>query len=52
MLALALALLVALGFFLATALADLYPFNNVHNAPRSEQISEVLVNAPIITAPG
>ena len=52
MLALALALLLAaVAYFFVTTLVDLYPFNNVRDAKRSEQVTEVLVNAPIMTLP-
>jgi hypothetical protein len=52
MLVLALALiLAAVAYFLVTTLVDLYPFNNVRDAKRSEQIAEVSVNAPIMALP-
>jgi hypothetical protein len=52
MLALALVLLItAAAYFLVTTLVDLYPFNNVRDARRSEQVTEVLVNAPLMTLP-
>jgi hypothetical protein len=52
MLALALALLLtAAAYFLVTTLVDLYPFNNVRDAKRSEQVTEVLVNAPVMALP-
>ncbi|MFJ8578312.1 hypothetical protein [Micromonospora sp. NPDC093277] len=52
MLALALALLLTtVAYFLVTTLVDLYPFNNVRDAKRSEQVVEILVNAPVMTLP-
>ncbi|GAA2620127.1 hypothetical protein GCM10010399_59060 [Dactylosporangium fulvum] len=52
MLTLALILiLAAVAYFLVTTLVDLYPFNNVRDAKRSEQIVEVSVNAPIMALP-
>jgi hypothetical protein len=52
MLALALVLLLAAaGYFLVTTLVDLYPLNNVRDAKRSEQVTEILVNGPIMTLP-
>jgi hypothetical protein len=52
MLAIAVALILsAVAYFLLTTLVDLYPFNNVRDAKRSEQVVEVLVNAPIMTVP-
>jgi hypothetical protein len=52
MLTLALALLLAaVAYFLVTTLVDLYPLNNVRDAKRPEQITEVLVNAPLMTLP-
>jgi hypothetical protein len=52
MLALALVLLLtAAAYFLVTTHADLFPCNNVRDAKRSEQVAEVLVNAPLMTLP-
>lgn len=52
MLTLALTLLfAALVYFLVTTLIDLHPLNNVRHAQRSEQITEVSVNAPIMASP-
>jgi hypothetical protein len=52
MLALALVLLLAAAaYFVVTTLVDLYPFNNVRDARRSEKAAEVLVNAPLMTLP-
>ncbi|WP_327000192.1 hypothetical protein OHA72_34325 [Dactylosporangium sp. NBC_01737] len=52
MLALALTLLLAaVAYFLLVTLVDLYPLNNVRDAKRSEQRTEVAVNAPMMTLP-
>ena len=52
MLTLALTLiLAAVAYFLIITLADLYPFNNVRDAKRSEQIAEISVNAPVMGLP-
>ncbi len=52
MLTLALTLiLAAVAYFLVTTLVDLYPFNNVRDAKRSEQLAEIAVNAPVMTLP-
>ncbi len=52
MLAIALTLLLAaVAYFLLVTLVDLYPLNNVRDAKRSEQRTEVAVNAPIMTLP-
>jgi predicted membrane channel-forming protein YqfA (hemolysin III family) len=52
MLALAIVLVVAaVGYFVVTTFVDLYPFNNVRGARRSEQVKEVSVNAPIMAVP-
>ncbi|MER7439818.1 hypothetical protein [Micromonospora avicenniae] len=52
MLVLALVLLLTtVAYFLVTTLVDLHPFNNLRDAKRSEQVVEVLVNAPIMTLP-
>ncbi|TQS44644.1 hypothetical protein [Cryptosporangium phraense] len=50
MIALALILL-TVAYFLVTTLVDLYPFNNVRAAKRSEQRTEVAINAPVMTLP-
>jgi hypothetical protein len=44
-------LLAAVAYFLITTLVDLYPLNNVRDAKRSEKITEVAVNVPIMTIP-
>ena len=52
MLALALTLLLAtVAYFLLVTLVDLYPLNNVRDAKRSEQRTEVAVNVPVMTLP-
>jgi undecaprenyl pyrophosphate phosphatase UppP len=52
MLPLALALtLAAVAYFLTTTLIDLYPLNNVRDAKRSEQLTEIAANAPVMTLP-
>ncbi|MEV6928337.1 hypothetical protein AB0M46_28155 [Dactylosporangium sp. NPDC051485] len=44
-------LLIAVAYFLVATLVDLHPLNNVRSAKRSEQLTEVAVNAPIMTLP-
>lgn len=52
MLALALILLLAaVAYFLLVTLVDLFPLNNVRDAKRAEQRTEVAVNAPMMTLP-
>jgi hypothetical protein len=52
MLPLALTLIVlTVAYSLVTTLVDLYPFNNVRSAIRSEQITEVSINAPVMLLP-
>jgi hypothetical protein len=52
MLALALTLLLAaVAYFLLVTLVDLFPLNNVRDAKRAEQRTEVAVNAPMMTLP-
>ncbi|MEV4512370.1 hypothetical protein AB0K00_25810 [Dactylosporangium sp. NPDC049525] len=52
MLAFALTLLLAaVVYFLLVTLVDLYPLNNVRDAKRAEQRTEVAVNAPMMTLP-
>jgi hypothetical protein len=52
MLAIAITLtLAAVAYFLVTTLVDLFPLNNVRDAKRSEQLTEVAVNAPVMTLP-
>jgi hypothetical protein len=52
MLGLALTLLsAAVAYFLLTTLVDLHPLNNVRDAKRSDQVTEVAVNAPIMALP-
>jgi undecaprenyl pyrophosphate phosphatase UppP len=52
MLALALTLILAtVAYFLVTTLVDLFPFNNVRGARRSEQRTEVLTNLPLMALP-
>ncbi|WP_433381691.1 hypothetical protein ACQPZX_17555 [Actinoplanes sp. CA-142083] len=43
--------LVAVAYFAITTLVDLYPLNNVRDAKRSEQLTEVAVNAPVMAMP-
>ncbi|MEV0569557.1 hypothetical protein [Dactylosporangium sp. NPDC050588] len=51
-LVLALVLILAVvGYFLVTTLVDLYPFNNVRDAKREEQRTEVAINAPVMALP-
>ncbi|MET7426695.1 hypothetical protein [Dactylosporangium sp. NPDC005555] len=52
MLVLALVLiLAAVVYFLVMTLVDLYPFNNVRDAKRAEQRTEVAINAPVMALP-
>jgi hypothetical protein len=52
MLTLAVTLIIlAVVYFTVTTLIDLYPLNNVRSAKRSEQITEVSVNGPIMALP-
>ncbi|WP_436532466.1 hypothetical protein [Actinoplanes sp. HUAS TT8] len=52
MIALALTLILAAVVYHAVmTLVDLYPFNNVRAAKRSEQLTEVAVNAPVMALP-
>ncbi|WP_238015239.1 hypothetical protein KZZ52_55030 [Dactylosporangium sp. AC04546] len=52
MLVLALVLILAtVVYHLVTTLVDLYPLNNVRDARRSEQRTEVLTNAPVMALP-
>lgn len=52
MLALALTLiLAAVAYFLVMTLVDLFPFNNVRGAKRSEQRTEVITNLPVMALP-
>jgi hypothetical protein len=44
-------ILAAVAYHAVTTLADLYPFNNVRDAKRSEQVREVAMNAPVMAAP-
>lgn len=44
-------ILTAVAYFLVMTLADLHPFNNVRDARRADRITEVAVNAPILTLP-
>jgi hypothetical protein len=39
-------------YFVFTTLVDVFPFNNVREAKRSEQVTEVSVNGPIRRSPG
>ncbi|WP_432867132.1 hypothetical protein [Microbispora rosea] len=39
------------AYFVVTTLADLFPFNNVREAKRSEKVTEVTVNAPVLALP-
>ncbi|MBE3013611.1 hypothetical protein IL992_31190 [Microbispora sp. NEAU-D428] len=39
------------AYFILTTLADLFPFNNVREAKRSEKLTEVAVNGPILALP-
>ncbi|MEU7937425.1 hypothetical protein [Microbispora bryophytorum] len=39
------------AYFVVTTLADLFPFNNVREAKRSEKLTEVAVNGPILALP-
>ncbi|GIH50810.1 hypothetical protein SAMN05421833_123101 [Microbispora rosea] len=39
------------AYFVVTTLADLFPFNNVREAKRSEKLTEVTVNAPVLALP-
>jgi hypothetical protein len=52
MLALALTLiLAAVAYHAVMTLVDLFPFNNVRDAERREQLTEVAVNAPVMALP-
>ncbi|MDG4821775.1 hypothetical protein O7635_07905 [Asanoa sp. WMMD1127] len=52
MLALALTLILAsVAYFLVMTLVDVYPLNNVRDAARAEQRTEVAVNAPVMVLP-
>lgn len=52
MTALALTLiLAAVAYHAVMTLVDLFPFNNVRGAKRSEQLTEVAVNAPVLALP-
>src|SRR3954451_1286952 len=52
MLTLALVLnLAAVAYFLVTTLVDLFPLNNIRDAKRSEQLTELPPNAPTMTLP-
>ncbi len=52
MTALALTLvLAAVAYHAMMTLVDLYPFNNVRGAKRSERLTEVAVNAPVMSLP-
>ncbi|GII29242.1 hypothetical protein [Planotetraspora mira] len=44
-------LILADAYFVLTTLVDLFPFNNVREAKRSEQITEVSVNGPVMLVP-
>ncbi|MFI9577190.1 hypothetical protein ACIG5D_37645 [Microbispora rosea] len=39
------------AYFVLITLADLFPFNNVREAKRSEKLTEVTVNAPVLALP-
>ncbi|MEU8058958.1 hypothetical protein [Microbispora bryophytorum] len=39
------------AYSIITTLADLFPFNNVREAKRSEKLTEVAVNGPILALP-
>lgn len=39
------------AYFVLTTLADLFPFNNVRGAKRSEKLTEVTVNGPVLALP-
>lgn len=43
--------LTVVAYFLITTLVDLYPLNNVRDARRSEQRTEVAINAPVLALP-
>ncbi|SNT43903.1 hypothetical protein SAMN05421812_10651 [Asanoa hainanensis] len=50
--ALALTLILsAVAYFAVTTLVDVYPLNNVRDAKRKEQWTEVAVNAPVMALP-
>lgn len=52
MLSLALTLIIAaVAYFTVTTLVNLYPLNDVRSAKRSEQITEVSVNGPLMALP-
>ena len=44
-------LLTAAGYFIITTLVDLAPYNNVRGSSRSERLSELRVNAPVLALP-
>ncbi|KUL28521.1 hypothetical protein [Actinoplanes awajinensis] len=44
-------ILAAVAYFLVMTLVDLFPLNNVRDAERSEQLTEVAVNAPVMALP-
>ncbi|MEZ0073779.1 hypothetical protein [Planotetraspora sp. GP83] len=44
-------LILADTYFVFTTLIDIFPFNNVREAKRSEKITEVAVNAPVMLLP-
>ncbi|WP_027346896.1 hypothetical protein [Hamadaea tsunoensis] len=44
-------ILAAVAYFVVTTLVDLYPLNNVRDARRAEQRTEILANAPVMTLP-
>ncbi len=44
-------LLTAAGYFIITTLVDLAPYNNVRGSTRSERLSELRVNAPVLALP-
>ncbi|WP_285553024.1 hypothetical protein [Actinoplanes regularis] len=52
MFALALTLILAtVAYHAVMTLVDLFPFNNVRDARRSEQLTEIAVNAPVMALP-
>ncbi|GAA4599355.1 hypothetical protein GCM10023194_79220 [Planotetraspora phitsanulokensis] len=44
-------LLLADAYFVFNTLVDVFPFNNVREAKRSEQITEVSLNGPVMLVP-
>lgn len=44
-------ILASVAYFLVMTLVDLFPFNNVREAKRSEQRLEVATNAPVMALP-